>query len=115
MLIEIKDVIQNESDKLRRWFHDDYFDLYTWETPDGALQGFQLCYAKLGKERALRWSAEAGYAHEDCDEGNWWIENDHWCRRWNSVAPICRSRFSGRTPMSSSSPRKSRNWLDRSA
>ncbi len=27
---------------------------------------------------------KAGYAHEDCDEGEWWIDGDHWCRRWNS-------------------------------
>jgi GntR family transcriptional regulator/MocR family aminotransferase len=25
---------------------------------------------------------KAGYAHEDCDEGEWWIEGEHWCRRW---------------------------------
>ena len=25
---------------------------------------------------------KAGYAHEDCDEGEWWIEDDRWCRRW---------------------------------
>jgi hypothetical protein len=31
------------------------------------LQGFQLCYAKLGKERALRWSPEAGFSHEGVD------------------------------------------------
>ena len=67
MLNEIKEVIQYETGKHRRWFHDDYFELYTWESPDGDLQGFQLCYAKLGKERALRWSAEAGYAHEGVD------------------------------------------------
>lgn len=27
---------------------------------------------------------KAGYAHEDCDEGAWWIEDDHWCRRWDN-------------------------------
>ena len=27
---------------------------------------------------------KAGYAHEDCDEGVWWVEGDHWCRRWNN-------------------------------
>lgn len=27
---------------------------------------------------------KAGYAHEDCDEGEWWIDGDYWCRRWNS-------------------------------
>ncbi len=67
MLNEIQDVTQYETGKHRRWFHDDNFDLYTWETPDGALQGFQLCYAKLGKERALRWSPEVGYSHEGVD------------------------------------------------
>ena len=67
MLNEIKDVTQYETGKHRRWFHDDYFDLYTWETPEGTLQGFQLCYAKAGKERALRWSPEAGYSHEGVD------------------------------------------------
>lgn len=24
----------------------------------------------------------AGYAHEDCDVGVWWMEGDYWCRRW---------------------------------
>lgn len=24
----------------------------------------------------------AGYAHEDCDTGSWWIEGEYWCRRW---------------------------------
>ena len=67
MLNEIDSVTQYETGKHRRWFHDENFDLYTWETYDGALQGFQLCYAKLGKERALRWSPEAGYAHEGVD------------------------------------------------
>jgi GntR family transcriptional regulator/MocR family aminotransferase len=26
---------------------------------------------------------KAGYAHEDCDVGAWWMEGDYWCRRWN--------------------------------
>jgi hypothetical protein len=67
MLSEVKDVTQYESGKLRRWFHDEYFDLYTWESYGGDLIGFQLCYAKSGKERALRWSPESGYRHEGVD------------------------------------------------
>ena len=67
MLNEIKDVTQYESGKHRRWFHNDYFDLYTWESYSGDLLGFQLCYAKLGRERALRWSPESGYRHEGVD------------------------------------------------
>jgi GntR family transcriptional regulator/MocR family aminotransferase len=47
--------------------HTAYGDPYSVDVrPDGALVG------------------KAGYAHEDCDEGQWWIEDDHWCRRWNT-------------------------------
>ena len=67
MLNEVTEVTQYETGKHRRWFHDEDFDLYTWENYDGVLQGFQLCYAKRGKERALRWSPEAGYSHEGVD------------------------------------------------
>lgn len=28
----------------------------------------------------------AGYANEDSDVGEWWIENDLWCRRWDNWA-----------------------------
>jgi hypothetical protein len=59
--------MQYETGKHRRWFHDEYFDLYTWESPQGSLVGFQLCYAKNGIERALRWTPEAGYRHEGVD------------------------------------------------
>ena len=67
MLNEVTHVTQYEPKKFRRWFHDEYFDLYTWETPDGEMQGFQLCYAKNGTERALRWSHDDGYRHEGVD------------------------------------------------
>jgi len=68
MLSEVKHVTQYESNKHRRWFHDDFFDLYTWENYDGDLLGFQLCYAKDDVQRALRWSLEAGYQHEGVDQ-----------------------------------------------
>ena len=68
MLSEVKQVTQYESNKHRRWFHDDFFDLYTWENYDGDLLGFQLCYAKDDAQRALRWSLETGYRHEGVDQ-----------------------------------------------
>ncbi len=67
MLNEVPHVMQYESGQRRRWFHDEFFDLYTWESYDGDLKGFQLCYAKDGVQRALRWSPEAGYRHEGVD------------------------------------------------
>jgi GntR family transcriptional regulator / MocR family aminotransferase len=33
-----------------------------------------------------RMTGRAGYAQEDRDEGRWWIEGDHWCRRWTAWA-----------------------------
>ncbi len=39
MLNEVRDVTQYERGQHRRWYHDEYFDLYTWETYDGDLLG----------------------------------------------------------------------------
>lgn len=68
MLEEVAHVTQYEQGKYRRWFHDEFFDLYTWETPDGDMIGFQLCYDKEDKQRALRWSHKGGFRHEGVDQ-----------------------------------------------
>jgi len=31
-------------------------------------------------------SGRAGHANEDVDQGEWWVEGDLWCRRWNQWA-----------------------------
>ena len=36
----------------RRWFHDDYFDLFVWQTK-GEITLFQLCYGIGTNERAI--------------------------------------------------------------
>jgi len=53
----------------RRWFSDDYFDLYIWIAQDGVISGFQLCYDKHEKERVLTWTKKNGYTHERIDDG----------------------------------------------
>lgn len=59
----------NRPDKhARRWF-DDYFDLIIWMGPEGLISGFQLCYDKHKKERALTWTQKNGYSHERVDDG----------------------------------------------
>lgn len=68
MLNEVRNVKQYESGKSRRWFHDDFFDLYTWQNAEGALLAFQLCYARNDEQRALRWSSGMGYQHEGVDQ-----------------------------------------------
>ena len=39
----------------RRWFHDEYFDLFVWQAEGGALARFELCYGAGASERALVW------------------------------------------------------------
>ncbi len=53
----------------RRWFTDDYFDLYIWYEADGTIHGFQLCYGKPAGERALTWTCEGGCWHAGIDSG----------------------------------------------
>ena len=63
MLREIPDVIQDDPSNRRRWFQDDYFDLFVLET-DGELAAFELCYDIRSDERALAWSRAGGYFHD---------------------------------------------------
>lgn len=45
----------------RRWFHDDYFDLFVWQADGGAIVQFQLCYGIDSSERALVWHERGGF------------------------------------------------------
>jgi len=44
----------------RRWFHDEYFDLFVWQT-HGEVTLFQLCYGIDSSERALVWDKRRGF------------------------------------------------------
>jgi hypothetical protein len=69
MLSELKNPRQIAGEGRRRWFMDDYFDLIVWYGDDGGVIGFQLCYDKRTKERALTWTREGGYHHNRIDDG----------------------------------------------
>jgi hypothetical protein len=70
MLSEIQDPRQIENEGLRRWFTDEYFDLIVWYEKDGTeVTGFQLCYDRGYKERALTWRRGEGFNHERIDDG----------------------------------------------
>jgi|SRR5882724_13716648 len=47
----------------RRWFHDDYFDLFVWQT-GGEVTLFQLCYGGDSTQRALVWDKKRGLFHD---------------------------------------------------
>ena len=63
MLREIKGVRQNEGEDQRRWFTDNSLDLYVWFNETGEITGFQLCYDKEDREKAIMWLANRGFSH----------------------------------------------------
>ena len=68
MLREIEGVA-DEPRTRRRWFHDDYFDLFVWQTDKGDVTLFQLCYGIAPGERALVWHREGGFFHDGAESG----------------------------------------------
>ena len=64
MLREIRSIEQRNPALARRWFQDEYFDLYVWQDGAGELQRFQLCYDRDSRrERALEWQRGRGFQH----------------------------------------------------
>lgn len=56
--------VTDEPRTLRRWFHDDFFDLFVWQTSEGEITLFQLCYGIDSSERALVWHQYGGFFHD---------------------------------------------------
>ena len=64
MLREIHGVDQRDPKRVKRWFQDDYFDLFVWQDRAGELVRFQLCYERdTRRERALEWQRGRGFQH----------------------------------------------------
>lgn len=64
MLREIRGVEQRNPQLTRRWFQDEYFDLYVWQDGGGGVARFQLCYERdTRRERALEWQRGRGFQH----------------------------------------------------
>jgi len=53
--------LADEADAHRRWFHDDYFDLFVWQAEGGEIVQFQLCYGIDSSELALVWHKDGGF------------------------------------------------------
>ena len=66
---EIGPVRQDSDRGSRRWFQDDYFDLFVWQDRTGIPIAFQLCYERGAGEGAISWSAADGFAHARVDGG----------------------------------------------
>ncbi len=64
MLREIRGIEQRHAQRVKRWFQDDYFDLYVWQDRAGEVLRFQLCYERDSRrERALEWQRGRGFQH----------------------------------------------------
>jgi hypothetical protein len=66
---EIGSIRQDSNRGFRRWFQDDYFDLFVWQDADGLPIAFQLCYERNRAEGAISWSAASGFGHARIDAG----------------------------------------------
>jgi hypothetical protein len=67
MLTEIRFKADSKSEK--RWYQDEYFDLFIWQDETEQITSFQLCYDRLGDERVIYWDSERGFAHYRVDDG----------------------------------------------
>jgi len=64
MFREIRGLEQRRKGELRRWFQDEYFDLFYTASAAGEIQWFQLCYARdTWRERVLEWRRGRGFQH----------------------------------------------------
>jgi len=62
MLQEVPNIRQVPGEDRRRWFASDDIELTVWFNGDG-ISGFELCYGKGDRERAVRWLRGAGFRH----------------------------------------------------
>jgi hypothetical protein len=60
---------QQEPPNRKRWFQDNYFDLFIWQDEKGHIVNFQLCYDRLRKERVIQWDNQRGFGHHYVDDG----------------------------------------------
>ena len=70
MLREIQGVRQDSQGLKRRWYQDEFFDLFTWLAADGTLVAFQVCYDRPGREHAITWHRQHGFSHNKVDAGS---------------------------------------------
>ncbi|MBN1385142.1 MAG: hypothetical protein JW983_09705 [Elusimicrobia bacterium] len=64
-----KNTKQIKGEPFRRWYSDDYFDLFVWFNDNDKIINFQLCYDKQGDEHSLTYTDKDGLVHEKIDSG----------------------------------------------
>jgi len=91
MLREIRGLQQRSFKRIKRWFQDDYFDLFLWQNRLGTIVEFQLCYRRDTRdERVLDWRRGRGFQHlkpESLHAGDSFLEDDTWALCPDGVMP----------------------------
>jgi len=91
MLREIRGVDQRNRQRRKRWFQDEYFDLFLWQDATGAILEFQLCYRRdTREERVLEWRRGRGFQHlkaESLNAASSFLEDDTWALRLDGAMP----------------------------
>jgi hypothetical protein len=91
MLREIRGVDQRNRQRRKRWFQDEYFDLFLWQDGAGAILEFQLCYRRdMRDERVLEWRRGRGFQHlkpEGLNAASPFLEDDTWALRLDGAMP----------------------------
>ena len=57
--------MQTPGQPSRRWFNDQFLDLFVWQDECGRIVGFQICFDKDTAERALTYSESDGYRFDN--------------------------------------------------
>ncbi len=76
--------LADEPPARRRWFHDDYFDLFVWQAVSGEVLHFQLCYGTHSSEQALVWYRQGSLFHDVDGVGD---TPGEMIERFDTVAP----------------------------
>jgi hypothetical protein len=69
LMREIGSVRQDSARGYRRWFQDEYFDVFVWQDAGGRPIALQLCYDRDTAEGVISWSETDGFAHARVDGG----------------------------------------------
>ncbi|MDO8267416.1 MAG: hypothetical protein Q7T32_06240 [Moraxellaceae bacterium] len=69
MLVELKDARQIHGEPIRRWFMSPAMDLIIWHDEGMCPIGFQLCYDKGLREKAITWHRDGELAHSAIHAG----------------------------------------------
>jgi len=61
MLREINGMTQDNPAEPRRWFHDEFFDLFVRNNAEGQVLAMDLCYGSGSHQCALAWRRGLGF------------------------------------------------------